>query len=227
MKTAKRRIPPKAQIAVVAAGVLFVAIVGWLVLVSPQRSKASHLKAQIVSTEAQLTQAKALSNASKQVQPIRVADLFRLAKAMPDQADMAGMLLQLNGVARASGITFQSITPGASVPINGYQAVPVTLTFQGDFYGLNDFLLRLRNLVGVRAGRLDARGRLYAVDTLAFAQGDKGFPQIGAKLVVDAFVYGTGVPASSATAATTDTTATTTDTTTPPPADGATAAGAP
>jgi hypothetical protein len=76
-------------------------------------------------------------------------------------------------------------------------------------------------------GRLAATGRLFAIDTLDFAESQEGFPRITATLVVDAFVYGTGVPA---TATPTTTTAATTTTTTAPvppvpdPASSATAA---
>ena len=144
---------------------------------------------------------------------IQVADLFRLAKAMPGQADMSGVLLQLNQIAADTGITFQSIAPQNSVPISGYQAVPIHLTFQGNFYNLVDFLFRLRNLVDVEHGQLDATGRLFAIDTLSFDEAQGGFPQISATLVVDAFVYGTLTPAT-ATPTTTSTTSTTSTSTT-------------
>jgi hypothetical protein len=71
-------------------------------------------------------------------------------------------------------------------------AYPITVDFEGNFYELSDFLYRLRNLVDVRHGALDATGRLFAIDSIDFAQGPKGFPQITATITVDAFVYGSG-----------------------------------
>ena len=158
------------------------------------------------------------SLAAKGRPKIRSADLFRLAKAMPSQADMSGVLLQLNQIAADTGITFQSIAPQNSVPITGYQAVPIQLTFEGNFYSLVDFLFRLRNLVDVEHGQLNATGRLFAIDTLSFDEAQAGFPQISATLVVDAFVYGTATPATATpttTTATTSTSTTATTTTTP------------
>src|SRR5207253_9424267 len=78
--------------------------------------------------------------------------------------------------------------------LSGYEAIPITVEFQGNFYELSDFLYRLRNLVDVRHGALDASGRLFAVDTISFAQAPPppGFPEISASLVIDAFVFGTG-----------------------------------
>ena len=114
---------------------------------------------------------------------------------MPDQTDMAGILLELNQVAEDSGITFEPITPATTAtPLSGYLAIPITVEFQGNFYDLSDFLYRLRNLVDVRHGALDATGRLFAIDSIEFAEAPPppGFPEISAHLVIDAFVFGTG-----------------------------------
>ena len=114
---------------------------------------------------------------------------------MPDQTDMPDILLQLNQVAEDSGITFDEITPATTaVVLSGYVAIPITVEFQGNFYELSDFLYRLRNLVDVRHGGLDASGRLFAVDSIDFAEAPPppGFPEIRAHILLDAFVYGTG-----------------------------------
>jgi hypothetical protein len=216
--TAKQRIPLPALLALVIAGALALGAAGWFLVLAPQRAKAADVQAEIdsINQQIQLLHGKALE--SNDVEPVRAADLFRLSEAMPDRADMAGVLLELNQVAADSGITFDSITPQTAVPISGYQAIPITLTFDGTFYNLADFLYRLRNLVDVENGRLSATGRLFAIDTLDFAESESGFPSIGATLVVDAFVYGTGAPA---TATPTTTTTTTTDTTATPPTSAA------
>jgi hypothetical protein len=151
---------------------------------------------------------------------------------MPDQTDMPGILLQLNQVAEDSGISFEQITPSTTaMPVSGYLAIPITVEFQGNFYDLSDFLYRLRNLVDVRRGALDATGRLFAIDSIEFAEASPpGFPEIRAHLVIDAFVFGTGTaptvpgpttPTTGATGATGPTGPTTTapTTTTPAPTD--------
>ncbi|HVN60797.1 MAG TPA: type 4a pilus biogenesis protein PilO [Gaiellaceae bacterium] len=216
-----QKLSPRAQIALVAGGVVVMLLLGYFLLVSPQKGKASSLSKQIDATNAQILTARALSKQSREVQPIKVASLFRLTKAMPDDTDMAGILLQLNLVASQAGISFDSIQPGGSSPLAGYQVVPITLAFTGNYYGLVDFLLRLRNLVDVQNGELDANGRLFSINTLSFAQAKEGFPQITATLVVNAYVYGTGAPATAAPPA-----AATTTSTEPSPTDASAASGA-
>jgi type II secretory pathway pseudopilin PulG len=229
----KRRFPQPLLIVLIVLGFLLAALGGWFLLVSPQRSKAADLDHQIADTNNAITAARALTLQAKKGAQIRVADLYRLTKAMPDQVDMAGIILELNQVAEDSGITFEQITPSSTAtPISGYLAIPITVEFQGNFYDLADFLYRLRNLVDVRGGMLDATGRLFAIDEVDFAEAPPppGFPQIRAHLVIDAFVFGTGTaptvaPATGATGATGATTPTT-PTPAPAPSSGATAASA-
>jgi hypothetical protein len=214
VRTTKRRLPLPAQIALVVVGVLVLGAAAYFGLVRPKKAEAARLQKETDAAKAQIDDYYAKSAAVKGRPKIHSADLFRLAKAMPSQADMSGVLLQLNQIAADTGITFQSVAPQSSVPISGYQAVPIRLTFEGNFYNLVDFLFRLRNLVDVQHGQLDATGRLFAIDTLNFEEAQGGFPQISATLVVDAFVYGTLAPATATPTTTTSTSSTTTSTTT-------------
>ena len=121
---------------------------------------------------------------------IKVADLFRLTKAMPDSTDMSSVILELNAVATASGVDFISIAPQAPVGrAGGFLAVPIKLTFEGSYYDLTDFLFRLRNLVIVRDGELESAGRLFTLDALDLHEGSLGFPQVQASITVSAYAY--------------------------------------
>jgi type IV pilus assembly protein PilO len=158
---------------------------------------------------------------------------------MPAKTDMPDVLLELSQLARDTGIRFDSISPQPAVSMGSYTVLPISVTFNGTFYDLADLLYRLRSLVTVHAGRLDATGRLFSVDTLAFGESPLKFPRIQATLLIDAYVYGAAPAGSSSSPATpttststtetTTTGTTTTGTTTTTPASGtsASAAGAP
>ena len=230
----KGKIPQPLLIGLIAAGFVLAGLGGYFMLIGPQRSKAAGLQKQIADTNQAIVSARTLTLQAKRTAKIRVADIFRLTKAMPDQTDMAGIVLELTQIAGASGITFEQITPATTAtPLSGYAAIPITVEFQGNFYQLADFLYRLRNLVDVRRGALDATGRLFAVDSVEFAEAPPppGFPQIRAHLVIDAFVFGTGAaptvapPTTGSTGPTgpTGSTGTTPTTTTPTTPSGATA----
>jgi Tfp pilus assembly protein PilO len=213
----KRDVP----IAVVIAPVLLVvAVVGYFFLVKPKQEEAGRTSDEIaeLATQIAVAQAAAQAPASGRDEKIRVADVFRVTKAMPDEDDMPGILLELDGVASAAGVRFISISPQAPVVQSTYTALPVNLSFEGNYYDLTDFLFRLRNLVNVRDGKLEADGRLYTLDTLSMQEGPNGFPDIAASLTVTAYVYSTtpaAAPVVPAAPASTDTASTTTTPTTP------------
>ncbi len=196
----KKQIP---LVAVIAPALLIVAVVGYFLLVKPKQDASGRLDGQIADLQVQLDTALAAQRQGGAENPevqIRAADVFRLTKAMPNRDDMPGIMLELNGVASATGVEFLSITPAAPVPQTGYTAVPINLTFEGSFYDLTDFLFRVRNLVAVRDGELHAQGRLFTLDSLDLHEAPGGFPEIQAALTVTAYVYAPAAPADPATA---------------------------
>jgi hypothetical protein len=187
------------------------------------------LQKQIDAQNILTFQRKAALRAGERPPTIKVADLFRLARAMPDREDMPGIILTLSQVARASGISFDLIEPvaaaGAAPATGSYQMQRIHLLFNGDFYGLSDFLYRLRSMVTVRHGKLQADGRLFTADTVTFQVQGNSFPQISADIFVDAYVYATAADSATTPSTTTPTTTATTPTD-PSLPTGATAAGA-
>jgi type IV pilus assembly protein PilO len=231
-----KNLQPNVLIPLIVGGVLLIGVIGWFMLVHPQSSQIKQIKAEEATIQQQINDQRAKTAAARSVPKIHVADVYRLAKAMPDSVDMPDLLLELSQLARETGITFDSIAPGTSTPKAGYTVIPVTVSFNGNFFNLSDFLYRLRTLVDIHDSRLEATGRLFSVDTLQFSEAAQKFPQIRAELLIDAFVYGdaattgSGVTSdgSSTDTTQTDTTATdTTATTSTAPTASASAAGAP
>jgi Tfp pilus assembly protein PilO len=204
-----RKISPTTASVLVVAGALVVLLAGMFALVLPQRHKASSLTEEIASTHTQIVTARALAALKPEQQRIRVADLFKVVKAMPDDSDMTGIILQLQQTASDAGVEFASIQPQPSVAGLGYAEQPIDLAFDGNYFSLTDFLFRLRKLVTVHHGALDATGRLFSVGRIDFAPSDKGFPQIAATVRVSAFVYSPAAATSPTDTTTTETTETT------------------
>jgi type IV pilus assembly protein PilOP len=178
--------------------VVLVSLLAYLVLVSPKRSRASELDGEIAAAQVELSRLRAEQVRAEEEPTVPVAKLGRLKEAMPDRMNMPALLLEIARVARNTGISFDSITPSEPVPVSGYQKVPVSLVFQGNFFALNDFLYRMRNLVRVRDDRLRVDGRLFTVDAIDLAEGSEQFPQIQATLTANAFLYGGAPPAAAA-----------------------------
>jgi hypothetical protein len=188
----KRSTP--ARLILLGASVVALLAAGWFLVVSPKRSEAKRLQAEIGEVRAQIdVREAALDRPQTAAKPaIRVADLFELSRAMPDRADVPGVLLQLSRVAEETGVVFDSITPHDAVPQAAFQQIDFDVMFEGRFYDLSDFLYRLRNLVDVHGGVLNATGRLFTVGSISFDQGSSQFPQVKATLTVSAYVFGDG-----------------------------------
>jgi type IV pilus assembly protein PilO len=216
---------PKPQLAIATlVGFLLVLVGGYVLVIKPQRDKAADLATQIDDAEAQLQAAQAPRVANPDLQPIRVAELFQLSRAMPDNPDVPDVLLQLSQIANETGITFKSITPSEPIVEGSYEKLPIELVFQGHFYDLSDFLYRLRNLVGVHDEELDAVGRLFSIESINFSEGEDSFPQVEANLEVAAYIFPGGTASTAATPTPGGTDTTPTETT--PPAPSAAGSGA-
>jgi Tfp pilus assembly protein PilO len=210
--------PKAAQVALTACALLLVAMVGYFALIAPKHHTAASLKKQTAAVQAQID--KNRSDAfTKALPAVRSASVFSLTQAMPSQLDTPEVILQLNGLAHASGISFDQISPGAGGtdttpdPTSPFAAYPVQVQFSGSFYNLVTFLQRVRNLVRVQHGNLFTSGRLFDMSNITFAASAKGFPQIQATLVLNEFVPQTPVATTPTTPGSTGTTSTTTTST--------------
>lgn len=224
----RNKLQGKVAIGLIIGGDVLLLLLGWFMLIGPQRSTAASIVRATAAAEVQLTEAKKPMKTAKpaalQQPEIRTADLYSLAKAMPSTEDMPDLLLQLDQVARSAGVTLTSIAPGPATPsaTASFSAVAISLAFSGDFYSLTDMLYRLRSLVTVQNGTLQTSGRLFSIGSVAFTPTGAG-TQLNATVVANAYVYGS-TPSTVAAApapAATSTNTTNTTTTTAPSADAA------
>jgi hypothetical protein len=213
-----------------AAAVLVVLIVGWLVLVSPERSKAADLATKTDQTQAQVTATQAYVDSPSTKQAVH--DLKRLQTMLPDDVKMSQVLRQLSAAAGNAGIALNSISPTTAVPSNGGEAVPISLGITGHYFNISRFLQLLRAQADVKGTKIVGSGRLYSVDSIQFSGGGTSTPATGASsgsggtapisasLAVNAFIYSpvaaTPPTATTATTPSSDTGTTTTTGTSSP-----------
>jgi Tfp pilus assembly protein PilO len=226
-----KKVSKTMAIGLIVAGDLVLLLLGWFLLVSPQRSTAATTARAAQAAEVQIEQAQAPAArptvATQPEQPeIQTAYLYKLSKAMPMTTDMPNLLLELNQVVRSAGVQLVSITPTATDATTG--ATTITLSVAGDFYSLTDLLYRLRSLVAVHNGALDVSGRLFSITSVGLTPSGTG-RTINGSVSLTAFTFGASAVAAGATAAPAapaDTTGTTTGaTTTTPSASADTAIG--
>jgi Tfp pilus assembly protein PilO len=221
-----RKIPKGAAIAMIVGGDVLLLLMGWFLLVSPQRSTAKSIARSVAATEAQIVVAsKPITQPTPASQPkqpeIKTAYLYKLSKAMPMSQDMPNLLLELSQVVRNSGVQLTSIAPE---PTDASGVTNVTVAVSGDFYSLTDLLYRLRSMVAVRDGGLDVTGRLFTVKTVGLTPAGAG-KSLNGSIALSTYTFGAAAAAPAPAAAapsSTDTTSTdtaSTDTTASASAD--------
>jgi len=187
-------------------------VVGWMALVAPQRHNASTAAASAQQAQTQL--ATLLGQGSRSHGPIKqpaihTSCLYTLDTALPSEADTPGLILELQQVAKASGVKIVGISPQAATAApTGYTVEPINLQLDGSYYEVTGFLRNLRTLVSAGKGCPVAKGPLFAVTSVTFsgAGADGDAP---ATAGIEAFYYGVTAGAAPP-VSTTDTTTTTT-----------------
>lgn len=199
-----KKISRRGAVFLIVGGDLLLLVLGWFMLVSPQRATAQSIARSAQATEVQVEQASApaANTVRPVIQPkqpeIRTAYLYKLSKAMPITPDMPNLLLELSQTVRASGVALNSISPTPADTTTGITAI--TLTVTGDFYSLTDLLYRLRSLVAVRDGALDVSGRLFSVKSVGFTPAGEG-KTLDANISLNTYTFSAAAQAAAAAAA--------------------------
>jgi Tfp pilus assembly protein PilO len=180
----------RGQIVAVVALVLVYLLAAWFLFVSPKRAEAGRLREEAAAADVRLAQLRAGAGLPQGAQS-RVSDLFSLAKAMPASGDQASLLLELDLLARKSGVTIASVSMQEAAPLSGgSSAVPVAVTVGGTYRQITRFIRQMRRLAGLRGGDPYARGRLLTVQSVDLTESKaNGFPNLDAALLLNAHVY--------------------------------------
>jgi Tfp pilus assembly protein PilO len=153
---------------VVIVGVLVgvVVLLVWNLLIFAPKGRdlsAAKKEAQAAQQiEVQLRQTlTALQEISKNGPEI-AAKLDRLSAAVPTAPDLDGFILSANQIAVQSGIDWLSVSPSVAQPgTSGPSVIPLTMSIQGGFFQVLDYLNRLEDL-----------GRLVIVDSINATSAD-------------------------------------------------------
>ena len=186
------RLNGRPAIAVAAAGLLLIVLIGWLGFVSPQRSKADALVIKITETERQLAVTEAVARGAGLAQNAK--DLAVLRTAIPDETSMPQILRQLTRAAADGNVAISGITPGAPVPSGVSNTIPLSLTIEGSYFGIREFLRHLRTRADMKGDTLRATGRLYSVDSIQFSGGSSTRGRINATVALSAYAFNTPAP---------------------------------
>jgi len=133
-------------------GIVIVVIGFYFLLLSPllqnldeQAQARDDKQAELERIQQEVNELEEVRRNSPEIQ----RQLLELSKRVPTQPQIPTLVVQVEEIADASGVTQLSVDPEPpTAPAGGgdYQVVPVTMLFDGTYDQMQDFLLRVRNL---------------------------------------------------------------------------------
>jgi type IV pilus assembly protein PilO len=132
-------------IVLLVVGYYFLLLSPLLNTLDARAQERSDKEAQLANLQQEVAQLEAI----KRNAPETERQLLELSKRIPTQPEIPTLVVQIEEVAKAAGVTQLSIEPGTPGPPPGggdFSVVPITMSFEGTYEELQDFLLRTRNL---------------------------------------------------------------------------------
>jgi hypothetical protein len=176
------------RIVVVVLAALAVVAAAWLLVLAPEREKASKLGAEVSTAQSQLSTAEGQVSAARGAEagyPAAYASLVNLGKAVPTGQEVPSLIVQLAQASGEKQVEFTSITSGGSAAGSssssgastaaasaGFSAMPFTFVFNGSFFDLYDLFQQLnRFTLRTSSGSLRVSGRLLTIQGVQLAPG--------------------------------------------------------
>ena len=133
-------------------GIVLLVVGYYFLLLSPLLSdlreraqERDEKEAQLADLQQEVAQLEAIRRQAPEIQ----RQLLELSKRVPTQPEITTLVVQIEEIADASGVGQLRIAPGTPVQDPGggdFSVVPITMSFDGTYEQMQDFLLRTRNL---------------------------------------------------------------------------------
>ena len=140
------------QLVIAGVVAVVVTVLFFMFLLKPKMNDISKTRSDVQTAKSEQdtlnTQLAHLKDVKKNA-PETMAKLAALSEYVPSTPDLPSFIQQVQDAATSSSIDLQSIAPSPPASVtgsSGVQTISVTLTCQGGFFRIEDFLSRLENL---------------------------------------------------------------------------------
>jgi hypothetical protein len=183
------------RMVLMAVIVIVVLGAGWMLVVSPERNKASSVSAEVTTAQAALTTAEGELSKARAAQSQYAAaysTIVTLGKAVPASKEVPALIYQLAQASAQKNVFFSSIaSSGASggssasavtAAAGGFTAMPFTFVFGGTFFDLEKLISKLTGFTTRTAsGTLKVNGRLLTIQSVNLTPARSETPGSSAK----------------------------------------------
>jgi hypothetical protein len=182
------------RIVLMVVAVAAALVVGWMIVVSPERQKASKLGSEVATAQSELSTAEgqlASARAAQSQYSSAYASVVRIGKAVPPDDEVPSLIYQLSQATHEHDVGFDSIVSGsgsgsssssssssaaaASATPTAFAAMPFTFVFEGGFFDLERLFRQLTAFTtkGPK-GTLLVSGRLLTIQGVKLAPQTNG-----------------------------------------------------
>ncbi len=169
------------RIVIVVLAALAVVAAAWLLVLAPEREKASKVGAEVSTAQTQLATAESEVNAARSAEagyPAEYTSLVSLGKAVPTGQEVPSLILQLEQASNRKQVEFSSISSGGgssssaapAVAAAGFTQMPFTFVFSGSFFDLYKLFQQVnRFTLRTSSGSVQVSGRLLTIQGVQLA----------------------------------------------------------
>ncbi len=175
------------RIVIVVLAALAVVAAAWLLVLAPEREKASKVGGEVSTAQAQLSTAQSEVNAARSAEagyPAAYTSLVSLGKAVPTGQEVPSLIFQLEQASNRKQVEFSSITSGGgsggsggssssatpAVAAAGFTPMPFTFVFSGSFFDLYKLFQQVnRFTLRTSSGSVQVSGRLLTIQGVQLA----------------------------------------------------------
>ncbi len=139
---------------------------GYWFVVKPAKASADAAREQLASVQSEASvlqdQLNRLRTQTRGEQA-RIVEAFALSKAIPERPQVAGAIVQLQGLAEDANVRLSEVRTSSVTDYGSVTATEMVVGVQGKFFDVDDFMFRVHNLVTLDENRRpDIDGRLFA-----------------------------------------------------------------
>ncbi|MGO9763996.1 MAG: type 4a pilus biogenesis protein PilO [Solirubrobacteraceae bacterium] len=190
------------RIVVIVVAVVALLGAAWVLVVSPERQKASQLASQVAAAQTQLASAEGTVASARSAQSqyaTAYASLVSLGKAVPPSDEVPALIDQLTLASKQKNVDFSAISPGAGAGAGararagagasargsatsgtataGFTQLPFSFTFEGTYFDLEHLFNKLTEFATLTtSGKLEVSGRLLTINSVSLAPGGGNEP---------------------------------------------------
>jgi type IV pilus assembly protein PilO len=143
------KLPSAARYAIMAGLAALLVVLYWFMMGSSMSDQVTALEHQLTKIQDDISEARAVASNLKSFRERREALQMELTEALqklPNQKELPGLLTDMSGLGKKSGLEVRSFKPGEETNRGFYAEVPIRVEFYGSYHDIGIFFDRLSKL---------------------------------------------------------------------------------